>query len=274
MLIRAGYEISLLCERETPLAALLSVHPSRAQDMRTPDLITASNHQPLMTRLDEFGNWRTRTVAPAGVFTLSTDFVIADSGKHDLVDPSAKQIAVGELPDATLQFLKASRYCESDRLSELAWSTFGGTQPGYQRVQAICDYAHNRLKFNYQDASQDRTAFSANEERIGVCRDFAHLGIALCRAMNIPARYCTGYMGDIGVPLVPPMDFSAWIEVYLDHRWFTFDPRNNIPRIGRIVMAYGRDAADVAITTTYGPSKLVGFKVHTDEVASSHVKAA
>ncbi|HEX5656114.1 MAG TPA: transglutaminase family protein [Polyangiales bacterium] len=274
MLIRAGYEISLFCEQETPLLALLSVHPSRSQDLRTADMIRASNNHPLTTTLDEFGNWRTRTIAPAGLLTLTNDFVISDSGKHDFIDTSAKQIAVGELPDAALQFLKASRYCESDKLSELAWSLFGTTPPGHARVQAICDYAHNRLKFNYQDASQDRTAFGANEERIGVCRDFAHLGIALCRAMNIPARYCTGYMGDIGVPLVPPMDFSAWIEVYLDHRWFTFDPRNNIPRIGRVVMAHGRDAADVAITTTYGPSKLVGFKVHTDPVETLHVKAA
>jgi len=252
----------------------LSIHPSRLHDLRTPAVIHADHTLPLVTSLDEFGNLRTRTSAPKGIITLSTDFMIADTGEPDLVPTEAKQNSVAEMPDPVLQFLLASRYCESDRLSSLAWQLFGGTAPGYPRVKAICDYAHGRLKFNYQDASSTRTAFEANHERIGVCRDYAHLAIALCRAMNIPARYCTGYMGDIGVPITPPMDFSAWFEVYLDHRWYTFDARNNIPRIGRIVMARGRDAADVAITTTFGPSRLVSFKVHSDVIENLREKAA
>jgi transglutaminase-like putative cysteine protease len=274
MLIRAGYEITLQCEQQTPLLALLSVHPSRLHDLRTPAVIRATGDLTLVTSQDEFGNLRTRTVAPPGLLTLSTDFVIADTGEPDLLEPAAKAHLVGEVPDSVLQFLKSSRYCESDRLSPLAWSLFGATVAGYPRVKAICDYAHDRLKFNYQDASATRTAFEANEERIGVCRDYAHLAIALCRAMNIPARYCTGYMGDIGIPLTPPMDFSAWFEVYMDHRWYTFDARNNIPRIGRIPMARGRDAADVAITTTFGPSQLVGFEVHTYVIEKPQEKAA
>jgi len=267
MLIRAGYEISLYCERETPLMALLSIHPSRAHDLRTPALITSSHSAQLSAALDEFGNLRTRTVAPAGVIKLSTDFVIADSGLPDQLDPWAEQCPVSQLPDDALTFLLGSRYCETDRLSPLAWSLFGGIKPGYDRVQAIVDYVHRRITFGYPYAKQTRTAFDAHEERVGVCRDFAHLSVALCRSMNIPARYCTGYLGDIGVPPADaPMDFSAWFEAYLGDRWYTFDARHNTPRVGRIVMARGRDAADVAITTTFGPSKLVGFKVHTDEV--------
>jgi transglutaminase-like putative cysteine protease len=269
MLIRAGYEISLQCERETPLMALLSIHPSRAKDLRTPGVITSSHRAPLQTSIDEFGNLRTRTVAPAGIIKLSTDFVIEDSGQPDEVAPATEQCPVAQLPDEALMYLLGSRYCETDRLSPLAWSLFGNTPPGYRRVQAIVDYVHNRLTFGYPFARDTRTAFEAHEERVGVCRDFAHLSVALCRSMNIPARYCTGYLGDIGVPPVDaPMDFSAWFEVFLGDRWFTFDARHNTPRIGRIVMARGRDAADVAITTTFGPSKLVEFKVHTDEVHS------
>jgi transglutaminase-like putative cysteine protease len=275
MLIRAGFEISLYCERETPLMALLSIHPSRAADLRSPGVITSNHGSPLRASLDEFGNLRTRTLAPAGVLKLSTNFVIADSGLPDEVAPTAEQCPVSQLPDEALSFLLGSRYCETDRLSPLAWSLFGSTPSGYQRVQSIVNYVHNRLTFGYQYASQTRTAFDAHEERVGVCRDFAHLAVALCRSMNIPARYCTGYLGDIGVPASDaPMDFSAWFEAYLGNRWYSFDARHNARRIGRIVMARGRDAADVAITTTFGPSKLVGFKVHTDLVENSSSKAA
>jgi transglutaminase-like putative cysteine protease len=275
MLIRAGYEISLFCERETPLMALLSIHPSRAHDLRTPGIITSSHRAPLTASLDEFGNLRTRTVAPAGVLTLSTDFMIADPGLPDEVAPWAEQCPVSQLPNDALMFLLPSRYCESDRLSPLAWALFGNTLPGYQRVQAIVNYVHGRLTFGYQYARQDRTAADGHAERVGVCRDFAHLSVALCRSMNIPARYCTGYLGDIGVPAVDaPMDFSAWFEAYLGNRWYTFDARHNVPRIGRIVMARGRDAADVAITTTFGPSSLIEFKVHADAVLDQESRAA
>jgi transglutaminase-like putative cysteine protease len=275
MLIRAGYEISLSCTQETPMMALLSIHPSRAKDLRTPGVITSNHRSPLRASLDEFGNLRTRTVAPAGIIKLSTDFTIADSGLPDEVAPWAQECPIADLPDEAVGFLLPSRYCETDRLSTLAWSLFGGTPRGYGRVQAIVNYVHTRITFGYAYARSNRTAFEAHDERVGVCRDFAHLAVALCRAMNIPARYCTGYLGDIGIPPVnAPMDFSAWFEVYLGDRWYTFDARHNTPRIGRILMARGRDAADVAITTTFGPSALVGFKIHTDEVRNVASRAA
>ena len=267
MLIRAGYKIAIECEAETPLMALLSVHPSRAADLRTPAFITSNGPARLSASFDEFGNVRTRTTAPAGTIKLSTDFVIEDSGLPDDVAPWATEVPVAELPDEAVSFLLGSRYCETDQLSSLAWSLFGSAPRGWGRVQAIVDYVHTRLTFGYQFARSTRTAFEGHEERVGVCRDFGHLAVALCRCMNIPARYATGYLGDIGVPVVPaPMDFSAWFEVYLGGRWFTFDARHNTPRIGRILMARGRDAADCAITTTFGQSKLTGFKVITEEI--------
>ncbi len=267
MFIRAGFDISVQCEMETPLMALLSIHPSRAHDLRTPAIITSNSSSPLVASLDEFGNLRTRTVAPAGVLQLRTDFVIHDTGLPDEVAPFAPEVPVAELPDEAVGFLMGSRYCETDRLSEIAWSLFGHTPRGWPRVQAIVDFVHRHITFGYQFARSTRTAFEGFQERVGVCRDFAHLSIALCRCMNIPARYATGYLGDICVPAVPaPMDFSAWFEVFLGGRWFTFDARHNTPRVGRILMARGRDAADCAITTTFGQSKLVGFKVVTDEV--------
>jgi transglutaminase-like putative cysteine protease len=267
MLIRAGYEISIHCDNETPLMALLSIHPSRAKDLRSPAIITSSGCAPLVASLDEFGNIRTRTLAPAGIMKLSTNFIIEDSGLPDEVAPWESEVPVAQLPDEAVSFMLGSRYCETDRLSELAWSLFGNTPRGYQRVQAIVDYVHRRITFGYQFARSTRTAWEGHEERVGVCRDYAHLAIALCRCMNIPARYATGYLGDIGVPVSnAPMDFSAWFEAYLGGRWFTFDARHNIPRVGRIVMARGRDAADCAITTTFGQSQLVQFKVVTDEI--------
>ncbi len=267
MLIRAGYEIELECQSETPLMALLSVHPSRAADLRTPAILTSSGRAPLHAGLDEFGNLRTRTVAPAGRLKLATEFAIADSGLPDEVALWAEEVPVPALPEEAMGFLLGSRYCETDRLSELAWATFGQTPRGWRRVQAIVEYVHRHLTFGYQFARATRTAFEGHQERVGVCRDFAHLAIALCRCMNIPARYATGYLGDIGVPPVAaPMDFSAWFEVYLSGRWFTFDARHNKPRIGRILMARGRDAADCALTTSFGQSTLVSFKVITEEV--------
>jgi transglutaminase-like putative cysteine protease len=267
MLIRAGYEISIQCNVETPLLALLSVHPSRAEDVQGRAVITSSAPAPLQASLDEFGNVRTRTVAPSGIITLSSEFYVRDSGLPDAVDLSAPEVPVAELPDEALGFLLGSRYVDTDQLSSIAWSLFGNTPRGYQRVQAIVSYVHRHLTFGYQYARSTRTASEGYAERVGVCRDFAHLAIAFCRCMNIPARYTTGYLGDIGVPPVPaPMDFSAWFEAYVGGRWFTFDARHEVPRIGRIVVARGRDAADCAITTTFGPSQLVGFKVITDEV--------
>lgn len=267
MLIRAGYEIRIECDQETPLLALVSVHPSRAGDLRTPALITSSGPAPLEVHLDEFGNSRTRTVAPAGLITLATNFVIQDSGLPDEVASWAQEVPIPDLPEDVVRFLLGSRYCETDKLSDLAWSLFGNTPRGWARVQAIVDYVHQHLTFGYPFARAMRTAFEAHAERVGVCRDFAHLAVALCRCMNIPARYATGYLGDIGVPPVDArMDFSAWLEVYLGGRWFTFDARHNRPRIGRILVARGRDAADCTITTTFGQSRLVQFDIVTEEV--------
>ena len=274
MLIRAGYEIAIECNQETPLMALLSVHPSRADDLRTPAVISSSGQAPLVASIDEFGNLRTRTIAPVGILKLATNFVIHDSGLPDEVAPWAQEVPVALLPDEAVSFLLGSRYCETDRLSALAWSLFGNTPRGWSRVQSIVDYVHHRLTFGYQFARATRTAWEAHEERVGVCRDFAHLAVALCRCMNIPARYATGYLGDIGVPKVrAPMDFSAWFEVFLGGRWFTLDARHNTPRIGRILVARGRDAADCAITTTFGQTRLAQFDIVTDEVSSAATAA-
>jgi transglutaminase-like putative cysteine protease len=267
MLIRAGYDISLSCETVTPIMALLTVHPSRAGDVRSPSAILSNAAAPLRTFPDQFGNICTRTMAPAGTLTLSTDFVIEDSGLPDEIAPNAPEVPVENLPDDALKYLLASRYCESDRLADVAWSLFGSTARGWARVQAIVDFVHRHIKFGYEHASPTRSAWDGYRERVGVCRDFAHLSVAFCRCMNIPARYCTGYLGDIRVPPVDaPMDFSAWFEAYLGGRWYTFDARHNAPRVGRVLIAQGRDAADVAITTTFGPSTLVAFRVFTDEI--------
>jgi transglutaminase-like putative cysteine protease len=204
---------------------------------------------------------------------LAADGTVHDSGLPDVVVPQAGQHAVEDLPAETLVYLLGSRYCETDRLSDIAWQLFEKTTPGWARVQAICDFVHSHVRFGYQHARATKTATDVIIERRGVCRDFAHLAITLCRCMNIPARYCTGYLGDIGVPPEPdPMDFSAWFEVYLGGRWYAFDARHNIPRIGRIVMARGRDAADVAFSTTFGPNVLRRFVVHTDEAPAAEME--
>jgi transglutaminase-like putative cysteine protease len=248
---------------------VLNIHPSRRIDLLTAQVLRYSPSVRSHDYTDSFGNICSRIEAPAGRTTISTEFEIFDHGQPDVVAPDARQHDIRELPDDVLVFLLGSRYCDTDRLSDFAWSQFGGTTPGWARVQAICDFVHNHIRFDYQNADPLRTAHGGLTDKTGVCRDFAHLAITLCRCMNIPARYCTGYLGDIGIPPVDyPMDFSAWFEVWLDGRWFTFDARHNTPRIGRIVMARGRDAADCAITTSFGASKLVQFKIITDEVHS------
>jgi transglutaminase-like putative cysteine protease len=273
MLIRAGHEITYECPQPTPMLLVLNVHPSRARDLRTPENMTFSRDAHPEQYIDGFGNVCTRVVVPQGRTTISSDFLIADSGLPDAVVPGAEQHVVEKLPKDVLVFLLGSRYCDTDHMSDLAWKLFGATPPGWARVQAICDYVHDRITFGYPHACSTRTAREGHAEQKGVCRDFAHLAVTFCRCMNIPARYCTGYLGDIGVPIDPnPMDFSAWFEVYLGGRWYTFDARHNTPRIGRIVMARGRDATDVAISTAFGPSKLAGFKVVTDEVPESKAK--
>jgi transglutaminase-like putative cysteine protease len=273
--IRAGFDIAFQCFQETPMVLMLSIEPARIRDLLSEHRIGFSPNIPSHDYVDMFGNTCTRIVAPPGLIEIRNDFLIADSGRPDEVAPDARQLEVGDLPDEVLIYLLGSRYCDTEKLSDLAWSLFGGVTPGWQRVQAVVDYAHQRICFGYQHARSDRTASEGHEERIGVCRDFAHLAVTLCRCMNIPARYCTGYLGDIGVPVDPaPMDFSAWFEVYLDGRWFTFDARHNHPRIGRIVMARGRDAADVAISTSFGAVQLVNFSVTTEEATSARPRVS
>ncbi len=268
MLIRYGYEITLTCPQPTPLVCLLSVHEDRAADIRVPESTFTTPDVPTSTYRDLFGNLCRRLVAPAGDLTMWGDSTIEDDGKPDPVVPDAREVPVQDLPDACLNFLLGSRYCETDRLSQIAWDMFGNTAPGWGRVQAVCDFVHGHIRFDYMQARSTRTAFEAYHERVGVCRDFAHLAVALCRCLNIPARYVNGHLGDLGVPVVDPMDFSAWIEVFLDGEWYAFDPRNNIPRIGRIVVARGRDAADIPLINSFGPHVLKGFRVWTYEVGA------
>ncbi len=274
MQIRVGYQIVYQCPRETPMILMLHIHYSRADDIVIPDHLKTSPVVPFTSYRDLFGNWCTRIVAPAGRLQLSATGVVNDTGETDAVIPTARQHDLKDLPEDTLVFLMGSRYCETDLLSNAAWQLFGQTAPGWQRVQAICDFVHNHIVFGYENARPTKTAWEAFQERRGVCRDYAHLAVTFCRCMNIPARYCAGYLGDMGTP--PPygvMDFAAWFEVYLGGAWYTFDARNNVPRIGRVLMARGRDAADVAIATTFGPNTLESFQVWTDEVVENVVSA-
>jgi len=267
MKIRAGYEMSYVYPQPTPMILVLRVHPSRERDLVTPDHPQFDPQLALSEYYDSFGNQCGRIKAPGGELTMSAEFVVNDSGEPDVVAPDAEQHALENLPPEVLVYLLGSRYCETDELLGTAWMLFGGVPKGWPLVQTICDHVHEHLAFGYQHARPTRTAFEAYTERRGVCRDFAHLAITLCRCMNIPARYCTGYLGDIGVPaLDEPMDFSAWFEVYLGRRWYTFDARHNTPRIGRILMARGRDATDVALVTSFGPCTLKSFRVVTEEI--------
>lgn len=267
MQIRVGYELVYEFPKPTPLILTLNIHYSRASDLIRPDHLICTPSTPVSSYRDGFGNWCTRLVAPQGQLRLTADALVRDSGLPEPVVPHARQHEVADLPEETLVYLLGSRYCETDRLSDVAWKRFSGTAPGWPRVQAICDFVNSHLSFGYEHASSSKTALEAYETGKGVCRDYAHLAITFCRCMNIPARYCTGYLGDIGVPPPHgPMDFSGWFEAYLDGHWYTFDARNNVPRIGRILIARGRDAADVAISTAFGENTLKSFKVWTDEV--------
>lgn len=266
MKIRIGFDLTYECAQPTPMVLMLNVHSSRAKDLLIADDLRISPEVPSTQFVDGFGNICTRLVAPKGETRFSADGLVYDTGELDAVAPDAQEVEIAALPDEVLPFLNGSRYCETDRLMNVAWSLFSGTPRGWARVQAICDFVHSHIEFGYRHAHAMKSAHNVLDERKGVCRDFAHLAVTLCRCMGIPARYCTGYLGDIGVPLEPePMDWSAWFEVYLDGKWYTFDARHNVPRIGRIVMARGRDATDVAISTTYGANILKGFKVVTVE---------
>lgn len=268
MRIRVGYDLIYDCAQPTPMVLMLNVHHTRAGDIIVPDRIVAAPAVPTTAYRDGFGNWCTRLVAPAGRLRLSANGLLNDTGMPDAPPVSTLQQEVADLPDESLVFLLGSRYCDTDRLFDVAWDLFGRSATGVGRIQAICDYVHRHVAFNYDDARATRTASEAFDEGRGVCRDYAHLAIAFCRCLNIPARYCTGYLGDIGIPPPhAPMDFAAWFEAYIGGRWHTFDPRNNAPRLGRVLIARGRDATDVAISNTFGPNTLVGFRVWADEAA-------
>jgi transglutaminase-like putative cysteine protease len=275
MQFRVGYELVYDFPQPTPIILVVNVHESRASDLVVSDGPTSEPFLPITSYRDGFGNQCHRLLAPPGRLRLTADTIVNDSGQPDSHVQDAGQDTVENLPEDTLVFLLGSRYCETDLLSDTAWQLFSGTAPGYSRVQAICDFVHNHIYFNYQNARANRTATGAFNERTGVCRDYAHLAIAFCRCMNIPARYCTGYLSDVGTP--PPYavgDFAAWFEAWIGGRWQMFDPRNNVPRIGRILMARGRDASDVAIATTFGPNTLVRFRVWTDEIPVNAAVAA
>jgi transglutaminase-like putative cysteine protease len=267
MQIGVGYELIYDCPQPTPMMLMLNIHHSRVADIVIPDQVTTEPAVTVSAYHDSFGNWCSRIVAPPGRIRIASSAVVNDSGLPDPVLPFAQQHLVQDLPAETLQYLLGSRYCETDHLSDTAWRLFGNTPLGWARVQAICDFVHNHIAFDYMQARNTRTAWEAFNERRGVCRDYAHLALTFCRCMNIPARYCTGYLGDIGMPPpYGPMDFAGWFEVYLGGAWHTFDARNNTPRIGRVLIARGRDAVDVPISNTFGPNTLVSFKVFTDEL--------
>lgn len=269
MQIRLGYDLSYHFPQPTPMILTLNIHYSRASDLVRPDHMLISPSTPIRSYRDGFGNWCNRIVGPPGRVRIWADALLNDSGAPDEIAPQAGQHAVEALPEETLVFLLGSRYCETDRLTEAAWDLFAHAPSGWGRVQAICDFVHGHITFGYEFASPKKTAWEVFNERRGVCRDYAHLAITLCRCMNIPARYCTGYLGDIGVPPpYAPMDFAGWFEAFLGGEWRTFDPRNNVPRIGRVLIARGRDAADVALNTTFGPNTLENFRVWTDEVSA------
>jgi transglutaminase-like putative cysteine protease len=267
MLIRIGFDLTFELPAPVSLVMMLYTHPSRSNSLLVPERIHSSPSLPIETFIDHFGNRCGRVLAPAGELRLWHEAVVRDSGLPDPIHPEAAQWEVPDLPAEVVPFLFASRYCETDHLGTIAWELFGQTPLGWPRVQAVCNWVHQNVQFGYEFARPTKSAFDVYQERRGVCRDFSHLLITFLRCLNIPARYATGYLGDIGVPLAPePMDFSAWTEVFLDGRWYTFDARHNKPRIGRIVMARGKDAVDVALTTSFGPSTLKKFIVITDEI--------
>jgi transglutaminase-like putative cysteine protease len=267
MKIRFGYELVYACPQPVPMILMLHVHPSRIADLLAPDWLATEPAVPLDTYRDSFGNTCTRILAPAGTIRLTADGLIQDSGLPEPAFPHAQEQPVESLPHEALVYLLGSRYCETQRLMDDAWRLFGSMTPGWGRVEAVCNFVNGHVCFGYHFARSTKTAAEAYAERQGVCRDFAHLAITLLRCLNIPARYCTGYLGDIGVPVPDaPMDFAGWLEAYIGGAWHTFDPRNNARRIGRILIARGRDAADVAISTAFGPNNLQVFRVWTDEV--------
>ena len=266
MQIRYGFDIALNLAQPTTILTLMDVHSDVRCGVAQELELELAPVMPAERFVDDSGNVVRRLSAPAGMAALRLQGVFRSDGTPDAVDAAAEAAPVSDLPLETLPFLRPSRYCETDLLSDVAWGNFGAVGGGWAKVQAICDFVHQRLRFSYPEARPTRTANEALAEGVGVCRDFTHLAIALCRCLNIPARYCNGYLGDIGVPPDPaPMDFNAWFEAFLGGRWFTFDARHNQPRIGRILIARGRDAADIPMIATFGPHSLTRFTVVTEE---------
>lgn len=266
MLIRIGFEIEIRCDGRVPMITALSTHQSNPGRLIGQDVVRTDPSVPTREYHDKFGNRMTRLAAPGGPLRLWSDCVMETPGHLDPVERSAHQHDIEELPDDVLQFLVPSRYCDSDNLMKFAWSQFGGAPLGWQRVQAVADYVHSEVTFGYKFGRSNKTASEVHLEKTGVCRDFAHLSIALCRALNIPARYVSGYLGDILVPYSGPGDFCAWFEVFLGGHWYTFDARYNVPRAGRIPMVRGADAADVAMITSFGSHSLTFFRVWADRL--------
>lgn len=268
MLIEIGFEIALRIPVPTAVLYTLGVHSSRQKDLLTPETLHVEPEVPIKHYQDIHGNRCGRIAVEAGLVTFTNKAVIRDNGELNEVNEEAEYTDVRDLPLETLPFILPSRYCDADtELLDLAWENFGGLTGGWTRVQAICDFVHGHLEFDYLRARSNRTALETYKEKTGVCRDFTHLSITLCRALNIPARYVTGYLGDIGVPPDPaPMDFSAWFEAYVGGRWYSFDPRHNTRRIGMIPMAKGKDAGDCALTTVFSTHTLETFKVFTREL--------
>jgi transglutaminase-like putative cysteine protease len=275
MQIRYGFDIELELFQPTTIITVMDVHPSRYGDVVEESGLHCNQDPHFEKFTDCFGNVSRRITAEAGPLSLQLQGLVNDTGQREPTNANAVQTTVSMLPADVLPFVAASRYCETDLISNFAWSRFGSIEGGWAKVQAVCDFVHDRLHFSYPNARETRTAAQAMEERSGVCRDFTHLAVTLCRCINIPARFCNGYLGDIGVPPDPsPMDFNAWFEAYLDGQWYTFDARHNEPRIGRVLISRGRDAADVAMITTFGPHRLLKFKVITEEVRSAVSLAA
>ena len=275
MLIRYGFDIDIQLWQPTTLITAMDVHRSQRNAIVEENEFQTSTGARVQTWDDDEGNKFRRLSGGPGILGLQLNGVVVNSGALDDRDLDAELVPVQNLPSDTLPYLRNSRYCETDLLSNFAWSAFGSIAGGYARVQAVCDYVHDRLRFSYPEARPTRTAAQAMDEQVGVCRDFTHLAVTLCRCLNIPARYCNGYLGDIGVPPDPaPMDFNAWMEAYIGDRWYTFDPRHNARRIGRILIARGRDAADVPMITSFGPHQLTKFKVITEEIPERTALAA
>ena len=269
MKVRIGFEIEIECQQPTPMLLALYPHPSSEGRILGSDCVRAKSGAEPEEFSDAFGNRCGRLLAPAGRTSIWSDCIAEINRTPDRFNWNARQHEVMDLPTETLPYLLSSRYCESDELAEEAWPLFEGFPAGWARVQAIANWVHNHVMFDYRFGRATKTAVDVFRERTGVCRDYAHLFIAFCRAMNIPARYASGYLGDIGVPPTGPGDFSAWAEVFLEGEWYTFDPRHNCPRIGRVLMVRGRDAADVAMMTTFGSHALLSMKVWTDEIECS-----